>query len=131
EHVTLNEREFPPFADLRVRRALMHAIDRELVARTILDGLAPVAHGPIQPLSWAFTDRVPRYTYDPPRARALLDAAGWKAGTDGVRRRDGKPLAFTLITQAGYAIRENVAQAIQQQLRDVGIDMRVQLHDGT
>jgi peptide/nickel transport system substrate-binding protein len=131
EHVTLNEREFPPFTDLRVRRALMHAIDRELLARTILDGLAPVAHGPIQPLSWAFTDRVPRYTYDPPRARALLDAAGWTPGADGIRRRDGKPLAFTLITQAGYAVRENVAQAIQQQLRDVGVGVRVQLHDGT
>ena len=42
-----------------------------------------------------------------------------------------RPLAFTLITQAGYAIRENVAQTIQQQLRAVGIDVRVELHDGT
>src|SRR5207237_5909386 len=41
------------------------------------------------------------------------------------------PLAFTLSTQAGYAIRENVAQTIQQQLRDVGVDVRVELHDGT
>jgi peptide/nickel transport system substrate-binding protein len=131
EHVTLNQRHFPPFADARVRRALIHALDRELYVRTILDGLAPVAHGPIQPVSWAYTGDVKRYAFDPPRARALLDEAGWAAGADGIRRRDGRPLAFTLITQAGYAIRENIAQAIQRQLRDVGVDVRVELHDGT
>lgn len=131
EHVTLNERQFPPFADLRVRRALVHAIDRELYARTILGGLAPVVDGPIQPISWAYTGDVRRYAYDPARARALLDEAGWIPGPDGVRRRDGRPLAFTLITQAGFAIRENIAQAIERQLRDVGVDVTVQLVDGT
>ena len=132
EHVTLNQRHFPPFADLRVRRAIAHAIDRELIARTILDGLAPVTDGPIQPLSWAYTDSIRRYGFDPARARALLDSAGWRdADGDGVRERGGRALAFTLITQAGYATRENVSQAIQRQLRDVGVDMRVQLVDGT
>jgi peptide/nickel transport system substrate-binding protein len=50
EHVTLNERHFPPFADVRVRRALAHAIDRELLVRTILDGLVTTVIGAIQPL---------------------------------------------------------------------------------
>ena len=131
EHVTLNERQFPPFADVRVRRALIHALDRELFTKTILDGLAPVAHGPIQPVSWAYTDRITRYPYDPARARTLLDEAGWRAGANGIRQREGRPLAFTLITQAGYAIRENIAQAIEHQLREVGVDVRVELHDGT
>jgi peptide/nickel transport system substrate-binding protein len=131
EHVTLNERQFPPFADVRVRQALIQAIDRDLYVKTILDGLAPVTHGPIQPISWAYTDRVKKYSYDPAKARALLDASGWVPGPDGIRQRDGKRLAFTLITQAGYAIRENIAQAIQRQLRDVGVDVSVELHDGT
>ncbi|PYR27033.1 MAG: hypothetical protein DMF98_07175 [Acidobacteria bacterium] len=131
EHVTLNERQFPPFADVRVRRALLHALDRERYTKTILDGLAPVAHGPIQPASWAYTDHVTRYRFDPVRARLLLEEAGWTLGANGIRQRDGRPLAFTLITQAGYAIRENVAQAIERQLRDVGVDVRVELHDGT
>ena len=131
EHVTLNERQFPPFADVRVRRALTEALDRELLTKTILDGLAPVAHGPIQPVSWAYTDRITRYPFDPVRARAWLDEAGWKMGPNGIRQRDGRPLAFTLITQAGFAIRENMAQAIERQLRDVGVDVTVQLHDGT
>jgi len=119
EHVTLNERQFPPFADVRVRRALISALDREGYARTILDGLAPVAHGPIQPVSWAYNDRIARYGFDPAKARALLDDAGWTAGADGIRTRNGQRLAFTLITQAGFAIRESVAQAIERQLRDV------------
>jgi len=131
EHVTLNEQHFPPFADVRVRRALTYALDRELLTRTILDGLAPVAHGPIQPVSWAYTEHITRYGFEPARARALLDEAGWKMGANGIRQRDGRPLAFTLITQAGFAIRENMAQAIERQLRDVGVDVTVQLHDGT
>jgi peptide/nickel transport system substrate-binding protein len=131
EHVTLNEKRFPPFADVRVRRALMYALDRERYSRSILDGLAPVADGPIQPISWAYTSDLRHYRFDPARARALLDEAGWKPGASGIRERGGRPLAFTLITQAGYAIRENVAQAIEQQLRAVGVDVTVELQDGT
>lgn len=132
EHVTLNQREFPPFRDVRVRRALIHALDRELLANTILDGLAPVIHGPIQPPSWAFTDDVRHYDYDPVESTRLLDEAGWRdTDGDGIRDRDGRPFSFTLITQAGFAIRENVAQMIQRQLRDVGVSMRIRLIDGT
>jgi peptide/nickel transport system substrate-binding protein len=131
EHVSLNEMRFPPFADVRVRRALIYALDRQRYSQSILDGLAPVADGPIQPISWAYTDRIARYRFDPAKARALLDDAGWTVGPNGIRQRGGKPLAFTLITQAGYAIRENIAQAIEQQLREVGIDVRVELQDGT
>jgi peptide/nickel transport system substrate-binding protein len=132
EHITLNQRSVPAFADLRVRRALTHAIDRQLLTQTILYGLAPVVHGPIQPLSWAFTEDVRRYDYDPSRARALLDEAGWRdANGDGIRERAGRPLAFTLVTQAGFAIRENIAQVVQRQWREIGADVAIQLHDGT
>ena len=132
EHVTLNQRSVAAFRDVRVRRALTHAIDRDLIVRAILDSLAPVIHGPIQPVSWAFTDQVTRYAFDPPRARALLEEAGWRDGDgDGIRERDGTPLSFTLITQAGFAVRENVSQALQRMWRDVGVDARVQLVDGT
>ena len=131
EHITLNQQHFPPFADVRVRRALISALDREAYVRTILDGLAPVALGPIQPVSWAYSDRVARYPFDPAKARALLDEAGWTIAADGIRERDGKRLSFTLITQAGYAIRENIAQAVERQLRDVGVDVKVELQDGT
>lgn len=132
ELVNLNQRRFPPFTDVRVRRALVHAVDRELIVNTILDGLTQVVHGPIQPPSWAYTDSVRTYRYDPAEARRLLAEAGWRdRDGDGIRERDGQPLRFTLISQAGFAVRENVAQTIQSQLRDVGVDMEIQLIDGT
>jgi peptide/nickel transport system substrate-binding protein len=131
EHVTLNENQFPPFADVRVRQALAHAVDRESIVKTILENQVTIVNGPIQPRSWAYEHNVTTYDYDPPKARALLDEAGWKMGPAGVRVKDGKELSFTLITQAGYAIRENVAQAIQKQFKDVGVDARVKLIDGT
>jgi len=121
EHVTLNQRSVPAFRDVRVRRALMHAIDRDLIVKTILDGLAPITNGPIQPVSWAFTDDTMKYAFDPATARGLLAGAGWGGGK----------LSCTLITQAGFAIRENVAQVLQQQFRDVGVDMKIALQDGT
>ena len=131
EHVTLNERHFPPFADLRVRRALAYAVDRDLIVSTILDGLVQTVNGPIQPLSWAYEPNVARYAHDPAHARALLDSAGWTVSAGGRRVKAGKPLAFTLITQAGFAIRENVAQALQRQLADAGVGVTVKLIDGT
>ena len=132
EHVTLNERAVEAFRDVRVRRALTHAIDRELIVRTILDSLAPVIHGPIQPVSWAYTDQVAHYDFDPARARALLEEAGWRdTDGDGVRERNGQRLSFTMITQAGFAVRENVSQALQRMWRDVGVDAQVRLVDGT
>ena len=131
EHVTLNEKHFPPFAELRVRRALAHAIDREQIVTSMLDGLVTTVNGPIQPLSWAYEPNVKTYPFNPGLARAILDSAGWKAGADGVRTKDGKLLAFTLITQAGFAIRENVSQVLQKQFKDVGVNATVKLIDGT
>ena len=131
EHVALNERHFPPFADVRVRRALAHAVDRDLIVRTILDGLVQVVNGPIQPLSQAYEPKVAIYGFSPDTAREQLTAAGWLPGPDGVRVKDGTRLAFTLITQSGFAIRENVAQTLQKQFRDVGAEVSVRLIDGT
>jgi peptide/nickel transport system substrate-binding protein len=131
EHVTLNQRHFPPFGDLAVRRAMAHAIDRELIVKTVLDGLVTVVNGPIQPLSPAYEKNVTVYPYDPVRAQALLDSAGWRKGVDGIRTKGGTRLSFTMITQSGFAIRENVSQALQQQLRAVGIEAKVRLIDGT
>ncbi len=131
EHVSLNQKRFAPFRDVTVRQALAHAVDRSLIVRTLLDSLVQVVNGPIQPLSPAYEPDVRAYHYDPVAARRLLDAAGWVPGADGIRAKGGTRLSFTLITQAGFAIRENVAQALQQQFRDVGVEAKVQLIDGT
>lgn len=131
EHVTLNQRNFPPFADVRVRRALAHAVDRPLLTKTILDGEVEVVNGPIQPLSAAYEPNVRSYAYDTVAANRLLEEAGWRRGADGIRVKDGTRLAFTLITQSGFAIRESVSQSLQQAFRAVGADMQIKLLDGT
>jgi peptide/nickel transport system substrate-binding protein len=131
EHVSLNEKRFAPFRDVRVRQALAMAIDRQLIVNTLLDSLVTIVNGPIQPLSPAYEPNVRTYAHDPAAARALLDSAGWTPGSDGVRTKSGTRLSFTVITQAGFAIRENVAQALQQQFRDIGVDAKIQLVDGT
>src|SRR4030095_3429895 len=93
EHVTLNQRSMPAFADLRVRQALTHAVDRALISTSLPRGLAPITHGPVQPVSWAHNPSVRTYSFDPARARALLDDAGWReTNRDGGRGQAGQRL---------------------------------------
>ena len=131
EHVSLNQKRFAPFRELAVRQALSYAVDRPLLVNTLLDSLVQIVNGPIQPLSPAYEPDVRAYNYNPATARALLESAGWRLAADGIRAKGGQRLSFTLITQAGFAIRENVAQALQRQFRDVGAEATVQLVDGT
>jgi peptide/nickel transport system substrate-binding protein len=88
-------------------------------------------NGPIQPLNPAYEPNVARYDYDTTTANRLLDEAGWQRGANGMRAKAGTPLAFTLITQSGFAIRENVSQSLQQAFRAIGVDMQIRLIDGT
>jgi peptide/nickel transport system substrate-binding protein len=119
----------PRFADLRVRRAFAHAIDkRELIEGVVL-GLAREAYGPIRPGTWAYTDDVPRYAFDPARARRLLAEAGWKDrdGDGIVENENGKPFAFTLLTNQGNDERRKIGEIIQQRLKDVGVKVDIQV----
>ncbi len=119
----------PRFADRRVRRAFAHAISkRELIDGVVL-GLAREANGPMRPGTWAFTDDVPRYDFDPEKARMLLAEAGWKdRNGDGiVEDKDGKPFAFTLLTNQGNDERKKVAEIIQQRLKEVGVKADIQV----
>jgi len=119
----------PRFADRRVRQAFAHAIDkRELIDGVVL-GLAREANGPIRPGTWAYTDQVVRYAYDPEKAKALLAAAGWKDrdGDGIVEDNDGKPFAFTIMTNQGNDERKKVAEIIQQRLKDIGVKADIQV----
>src|SRR5262249_36510992 len=119
----------PRFADRRVRQAFGHAINkRELIDGVVL-GLAREANGPIRPGTWAFTERVKRYEYDPERAKTLLAEAGWKDrdGDGIVEDKDGKPFAFTILTNQGNDERKKVAEIIQQRLKEVGVKADIQV----
>ncbi len=123
EHVDLNL-DNPILSDRRVRQALLYGIDREAISRQLFAGRQPVAESFVSPLDWVFTADVPHYPYDPARARALLDAAGWRG--DGIRRNAaGERLSLELSTTAGNRIRELVEQVLQSQWREIGIDIRL------
>lgn len=112
----------PFLRERSVRQALMYAIDRDFITRGIMSGQADKLNGPIPTFSPFYDKRVRRYPYDPPRARTLLDAAGWRLAGN-VRMKGGRPLRITLKTGgATDAVASNIAELIQANLRAVGID---------
>ncbi|HYM04624.1 MAG TPA: peptide ABC transporter substrate-binding protein [Stellaceae bacterium] len=125
EHITVNF-DNPILADRRVRQALMFGVDREAISRQLFAGRQPVAESFVSPLDWVFTKDVPHYPYDPARARALLDEAGWHGQPGAVRRdAEGKPLSLELATTAGNRTRELVEQVLQSQWRQIGIELHL------
>jgi len=116
----------PVLADVRVRRALLYAIDRKGISQELFAGRQPVADTAVSPLDWVHTDDVARYPYDPEKAKALLKEAGWRVGADGVRvNGQGRRLVLSLMTTAGNRSREMVEQVIQSEWRKVGVEARI------
>lgn len=77
-YLAMNTRR-APFTDVRVRRAINHAIDKALIVKLGFQGLATVAHGPLPPRVWGYAAKIQRYSYDPARARRLLAEVGYDA----------------------------------------------------
>src|SRR5207249_645429 len=85
--------------------------------------------GPLSEGVWARDDTLERsFTFDPPKAKQLLDQAGWKLGSGPVRQKGGQNLEIALATFRSPWT--EIAQAMQSQLRDVGIDLKVQVRVG-
>ena len=128
-YLYLNLIKDPLFQDVRVRKAMAHAIDRQGIVDTVTYGKAIVAHIPIIDKGfskWASNPNVTRYDYNPAKVKEMLAAAGWKPDKDGILEKDGKPFRFTAIVQSGYATYVNTMSAIQANLKQVGIDMQIQ-----
>ena len=126
EHIDLNL-DNPFLADVRVRRALMHAIDRQAMSEQLFEGRQPPAESFVNPLDGIHSDDVAKYPFDPEAAKALLEEAGWTPGPGGVRVNDkGERLALTIMTTAGSKTRELVEQAIQAMLAGVGIELSIE-----
>lgn len=118
QHLDFNFRN-PILADRQVRLAIAHAINREPLVRAQGGFPAPIK-SPVVPVFDFYDPDATEIAYDPAKARALLEAAGY-VGTR-VRRRDGKPLRFRFLAQAGKGNDELAQQVIIAQLKAVGID---------
>jgi len=125
EHLDLNL-DNPILKDIRVRRALIHGIDREAISKQLFAGRQPVAHSSVNPLDWIYTDDIPKYAYDPKKAVRLLAEAGWTVMKRGIRHnKKGQRLTFELMTTAGNRTRELVEQVLQSQWKAIGVDIRI------
>jgi peptide/nickel transport system substrate-binding protein len=118
-----------PFDDARVRRAMTHAIDRENIVESIFYGYAKIAGPIIISSMWASNPDIQPLEFDPDAAEALLEEAGWKKGPDGIRVKDGKRLAFPLVTNAGNEVRKKICEYAQSNLREVGAEVEIKLMD--
>jgi peptide/nickel transport system substrate-binding protein len=117
--------------DVKVRQAIAHAIDRQVIVDRIFSGLGTVAIGTQSPVSWAYQpDKITvSYDYDPEKAKALLDEAGWVAGDGDVRAKDGEELSFTISIASGRQTDQGAALAIQELLAEVGIAVEPKVDD--
>lgn len=123
--LSLNQQN-PLFTDVRVRQAMLYAIDRPTIIKTVDKGYATIANSPISPaLKTYYTPDVTPYDYNPQKAKELLAQAGWKdTDGDGIVDKDGKPFRFVMdVGKKGDL--EAVSQMAQQYLKAIGMDVQL------
>jgi peptide/nickel transport system substrate-binding protein len=111
--------EDPILSDVNVRQAISYAIDRQLIVDHLLEGQASLATGLLSPSNWAYEPDVKTYAYDPEKAKALLDEAGYP-DPDG----DGPESRFTIVYKTSTdPLRMLIGQVLQDQFKQVGIEI--------
>lgn len=124
-YIAINNRK-PPLNDVRVRRALNHAVDKEGIIKAVFLGTAKIATAVYINQTVEGYVNAGTYPYDQDKARKLLDEAGFTVGPGGVRQRDGRPLSLELITRKGGGPGDfETAELVQGMLKAVGIDVRL------
>jgi peptide/nickel transport system substrate-binding protein len=117
--------ERPPTDDINVRQAIAHGVDQKGLIETVFYDVFERAYGPLTQYNQFYDKQMEAfYTFDQEKSKSLLDAAGWKTGSKGIREKDGKPLQLVYIAfPGGTSI--TTAEFIQGQLRDIGIDVQI------
>lgn len=131
-HVLMLNCGLPQFADRRTRQALNLALDRQAIAAGIMrnPALAATQYMPPVLADWHVEGIAP-LRHDLAAANALLDAAGWTRGPDGIRSKDGVRFAGTIRTFANRPELPVIAQAMQQQFAAVGFDLAISVGEWT
>jgi peptide/nickel transport system substrate-binding protein len=111
-------------ADPAVRRALAASIDYDRLIATVTHGVGETAYNTLPPTATGYEKLTPHHL-DLSTARALLDASGWRLGSDGIRSKKGQRLALTIASIAGATTIGQVALELQAQLRAAGIELAI------
>jgi peptide/nickel transport system substrate-binding protein len=118
-----------PVSELAVRQAMNWAVDRQAIVDKVLFGAHRPCEGPLSEGVWGRLDDLEKtipYAGDKKKAADLLQASGWTVGTSGIREKNGQPLSLVLATITGASPVNDLADALQLQVREVGIDLKVQ-----
>jgi peptide/nickel transport system substrate-binding protein len=116
----------PALADVRVRQALLLAIDRKTIIAKLTSGLDVIAATSVGPLEPGYDPSIPVVAYDPAAARALLQSAGWTPGPDGIRRNAaGDKLSFPLTAAAGNAANDRLFLVLQSAWKAIGVEVSI------
>lgn len=118
----------PALRDLRVRRALVEAIDVKYLWSAIDRRSGFLACTPISHLSWAFDAHAPCYPFNLKAAAALLDEAGWKMGADGIRHKDGQTLSLQFAGSAGNPGLDARVLIIQRWFKQIGVALQYRIY---
>ncbi len=118
----------PILSDVRVRRALSYAINRDEIIEAALLGLGEKCTGPFLRNTPFYNDEAEGYEYDPEKARSLLASAGWEdTSNDGVLTKNGRQLKIGIATNQGNIVREQVATIVQAQWKDIGVESDIKI----
>jgi peptide/nickel transport system substrate-binding protein len=117
----------PYFSDRRVRIAMTMLLDRETILKELLFGQGEIITGNFYRFGDAYNNNVKPYPFDPQKAKALLDEAGWiDRDGDGIRDKDGMPFRFTYLFPAAGRFAQSIGIILRHELSKVGIDMQLQ-----
>lgn len=111
----------PILGDLRVRQAIQYAIDKQLIVDTLLFGNVKVGTTVLPTGPFACPQPASEYNVD--KAKALLEEAGWVAGADGIREKDGVRMSLKISTTTGNQLREQTEQVLVEMLKQAGIEL--------
>lgn len=113
-----------------VRTALTHAIDKQEIIDTLMDGFAKPANGPIMPFVWAYDQDLKDLPHDLNLSRQLFKEAGWEdTDNDGLLDKDGESFEISIKTNAGSQSRRDMAVLLQAQLKKIGIKVNIDVVD--
>ncbi len=119
--------KWSPFKGQKTRQAIAYALNRQGMVDNVLKGTGTLMNAPFLPGTWADPgDAAVNYGYDVEKAKQLLADDGWVAGKDGILAKDGHRFSFELQYNAGNSRRESVSAIIQQNLKEVGIEVKLQ-----
>ncbi len=116
--------EKPPTSELAVRQAINFAVDKDTIVKKFFEGVSLPTWNLLGTTTFGYDKTLDSiYSYDPARARDLLEKAGWKVGADGARTKEGQPLQLDVFTSSGE--KEAYKELMAAQLQDAGFSVKL------